>query len=395
MTLMMPVACAVSYAVLEAACRVRAAYGPTRVIWLIGGSLVVGLSIWAMHFVALLELRGPLPLTEDPVTLGVAGLTAVVAAAGALNHVNRGPGGIPALAVSGALKGFALIATYYTTMAAPHVPAAIAYAPGPFAWSIALAVGVSTAALWFAGRTRTVAGRLGVAAAMGAGLTLMHTVAVHAGHFVPDALWREEFRGAQVHALPEAWLAPWVALATAGAAALLAARAPLDRRRETRAGRVAAGDPLTGLANGTLLRREIARALATGEHVAVVHVRGDGLDALRHRLGARASEQLLVRAGWRLVGAAGAHGTAARLGGADYAVLVHDAREAGVVVGGTRERLAVPVSLDGVLVLLPVTVAVAASRRGDSARTLLQRAHRAAESAHRKPLAPVAELARA
>src|SRR4051794_41931343 len=96
MTLMMPVACAVSYAVLEAACRVRAAYGPTRVIWLIGGSLVVGLSIWAMHFVALLELRGPLPLTEDPVTLGVAALTADGAAARAPKPRNHRPGGVPA-----------------------------------------------------------------------------------------------------------------------------------------------------------------------------------------------------------------------------------------------------------------------------------------------------------
>src|SRR3954454_13897936 len=146
-------------------------------------------------------------------------------------------------------------------MAALHVPATIAYDAGPFAWSIALAVTVSTATLWFAGRTRTVTGRLAVAVAMGGGLTLMHAVAVHAGHFVPDALWREEFRGAQVHSLPEAWLAPWVALATAVAVGLLAAMATLDRRRETRAGRVAAGDPLTGLANGTLLRREIARAL--------------------------------------------------------------------------------------------------------------------------------------
>src|SRR4051794_28339180 len=395
MTLMMPVACAVSYAVLEAASRVRAAYGPTRVIWLIGGSLVVGLSIWAMHFVALLELRGPLPLTEDPVTLGVAALTAVVAAAGALNHVNRGLGGIPALAVSGALKGFALVATYYTTMAALHVPATIAYDAGPFAWSIALAVTVSTATLWFAGRTRTVAGRLAVAVAMGGGLTLMHAVAVHAGRFVPDALWREQFRGAQAHTLPEAWLAPLGALAPGIAVALPAPAATLDRRREARAVRTPPGDRLTGLANGSMLRGDIALALSAGEHVAVVHVRGEGLDALRHRLGARAAEQLLVRAGWRLVGAAGPPGTPARLGGARYALLAPDGRQAGAGADGTRDRLAVPVSVDGVLVLLPVTVAIAASRNGDTARSLLHRARRAAEGAHRRPLAPVAELARA
>src|SRR4051812_8888381 len=101
-------ACALSYAILESACRVRAAHGHARVVWLVAGSLVVGGAIWALHFVALLSLRESVPLSEDPVTLGVAAVTAVVAAAGALNHVDRGVGGIPALAVSGGLKGFAL-----------------------------------------------------------------------------------------------------------------------------------------------------------------------------------------------------------------------------------------------------------------------------------------------
>src|SRR3954463_2725696 len=143
MTLMMPVACAVSYAVLEAASRVRAAYGPTRVIWLVVGSLVVGVSIWAMHFVALLELRGPLPLSEDPVTLGVAALTAVVAAAGALNHVDRGLGGVPALVGSAALGAFALGPTQYTPIPPHHTAATLAYDGAAFVWSVVLAVGVS------------------------------------------------------------------------------------------------------------------------------------------------------------------------------------------------------------------------------------------------------------
>src|SRR3954454_18512260 len=97
----------VSSPLSEAPCRVRAAHGPSRMAWLACGSLVVGLSIWAMHFVALLSLRAKLPMTEDPVTLGVAAVTAVVAAGGALYHVDRGAGGVRSLAVSGALKGFA------------------------------------------------------------------------------------------------------------------------------------------------------------------------------------------------------------------------------------------------------------------------------------------------
>src|SRR5437764_9975097 len=137
----MPVlAFVVSYAVLDGACRVRSAHGPARLAWLAAGSLVVGLSIWAMHFVALLSLRAKLPMTEDPVTLGVAAVTAVVAAAGALHHVDRGAGGVPALAVSGALKGFALVATNYTMLAALHVPARLAYEPLLIACSVVIAV---------------------------------------------------------------------------------------------------------------------------------------------------------------------------------------------------------------------------------------------------------------
>jgi NO-binding membrane sensor protein with MHYT domain/GGDEF domain-containing protein len=393
MTLMMPVACALSYAVLEAAGRVRAAHGPTRVAWLIGGSLVVGLSIWSMHFVALLELRGPLPLAEDPVTLGVAAVTAVIAAAGALNHVNRGVAGVPALAVSGGLKGFALVATHYTTMAALHTPATISYDARLFGWSVVLAVAVSTATLWFAERLRSVWQRLAVAVAMGGGLAVMHQVAVRAGHFVPDALWREESRGASVHALSLAWLAPWVTAATILAVAGLAAVATADRRRAVRHRRTPAGDRLTGLANGSLLQRHVATALAAGAPCAVVRVHGNGLDALRQGLGARAAEQLLVRVGWRLVGAAGGHGVAARLSGAEYAVLVHDAAAADAVADRIRERLAVPVSSDGVLVLLPVAVGVAVARAGEKPRSLLERAGLAAEGARRRPLAAVAEMA--
>src|SRR5215212_4736953 len=117
MLLMVAVACAVSYAILDGACRVRAAHGHGRTVWLVGGSLVVGLSIWAMHFVALLSLKMPLPMSADPVILGLSAVTAIIAAAGALYHVDKGVGGVPPLVISGGLKGFALIATHYTNMA--------------------------------------------------------------------------------------------------------------------------------------------------------------------------------------------------------------------------------------------------------------------------------------
>src|SRR3954447_25083987 len=259
MVLMVLVACAVSYAVLDAACRVRAAHGSARLPWLVGGSLVVGLSIWAMHFVALLSIQVPLPITEDPVTLGVAAVTAVVAAAGALYHVDRGVNGVNPLFLSGGLKGFAVVATHYPLMAALHIPAEIKYDPVMLAVSVVLAVTCSIGTLSFAERLRSapparaMLERLAAAAIMGGCLTIMHHAAMGAGRFVPDDIWREHFyRGGHVHVLPEAWLEPWVAGAALLSVFILGLCAHASRVRHHWRSNVPAADRLTGMPNGAL-----------------------------------------------------------------------------------------------------------------------------------------------
>src|SRR3954453_8663606 len=93
---MFAIAFALSYAILDSACRVRASHGRARLAWLITGSIVVGLGIWALHFISLLCLELPIPMAEDPMTLAVAAVTAVIAAAGSLHHGNHGARGIPA-----------------------------------------------------------------------------------------------------------------------------------------------------------------------------------------------------------------------------------------------------------------------------------------------------------
>src|SRR3712207_1067597 len=112
--LMVLIACGVCFAILDAGCRVRAAHGRARLAWRVVGSLVIGLGIWAMHFVAGLCRAGPVALTGEPVVLGPSRVTGLAAAAGALAHGNRGVAGVPPLVVGAGLKGFALIATHYT-----------------------------------------------------------------------------------------------------------------------------------------------------------------------------------------------------------------------------------------------------------------------------------------
>src|SRR5271166_4148547 len=54
-----------SYAALDLAGRVTAARGRARPTWLIGGSVTMGLGIWAMHYIGMLALKLPVAVFYD------------------------------------------------------------------------------------------------------------------------------------------------------------------------------------------------------------------------------------------------------------------------------------------------------------------------------------------
>jgi NO-binding membrane sensor protein with MHYT domain/GGDEF domain-containing protein len=397
MALMVLLACAVSYAALDAGCRVRAAHGRARLAWLAAGSLVLGVAIWAMHFVALLSLKLPLPMKADPVTLIIAAVTAVIAAAGALYHVDRGVGGVPPLVVGAALKGFALVATHYTLVAAVHVPAQIHYHPGMLLVSAVIGIGVSGATLRLAERLRgerplrAAVERVGAALVMGGGLTLLHHASVSAGHFVPDDVWREHAaRGDHIHELAEAWLTPWVAGSTLTAVAVLALAATVSRWRRLREHTTPAQCRLTGLPNRALLHHRLAQALYEMRPCAVVAVRLDSYEHIVARHGRRTAEALLVGAGRRVQAAVRDCDLATRLDAAHYAVLVDDAAAAEVVVARIRAALSEPVTVGLLEVVVPAAVGAATALPGDGVEELLTRAQFAAGRV--RPPAPAAPV---
>ena len=179
-----------------------------------------------------------------------------------------------------------------------------------------------------------------------------------AGRFVPDDIWRQHFyHGHHFHVLPEAWMEPYVAAIALGAVSLLAVAATVSRWRHHKQGTRPAPDRLTGLPNGALLRDRLATALADGDGCAVVAVRIENFEPLVHRLGRREGERLLVRVGLRLRAAVRPEDLAARLGGADYAVLVAGGEAAGMVAERVHERLGMPVKSGALQVMVPVAVA--------------------------------------
>lgn len=398
MLLMTVVAFMLSYAVLDAACRVRASHGSHRTAWLVAGSLVVGLGIFAFHFTSILTIGLPLPFTGDPMTFGVSAVTAVIAAAGALHHVNRGVGSLPPFFVSAGLKGFALVATHYTSVAALHVPASVVYKPTYVAASILIAVAVSATGLALAEKLRSQRpGRAAIHRVVGAvfmagGLVVLHLVSAKAGAFVPDVAWVKHATGAQhLHHLPEAWILPWLVGGGAAAVVGLGIAATLSRRRQARQRYNPALDGLTGLANGAMLRRRLTDDVQAGRPTSLVLVRVKRFEQLGQRLGRRDAEALLVRMGQRLRAAARPDDLVARLGMGEFAILVGNDRDevAHEVAHRVAERLMHPVRIGDLQVVVPFLVGSAAARAGNTAGDVLRRAQLDAVRAVPSPALPL------
>src|ERR1700686_2473758 len=83
------IAIVASYAALDLAARVTTAKGRTRLAWLSGGAIAMGLGIWAMHFKGMLAFRLPVPVEYHWPTVLASLLVAILASAVALYVASR------------------------------------------------------------------------------------------------------------------------------------------------------------------------------------------------------------------------------------------------------------------------------------------------------------------
>ena len=78
-----------AYAALDLAGRVTAARGISRIAWLTGGALAMGMGIWSMHYVGMEAFILPVPVQYDWPTVLLSMIAAVSASAVALLVVSR------------------------------------------------------------------------------------------------------------------------------------------------------------------------------------------------------------------------------------------------------------------------------------------------------------------
>ncbi len=78
------IACLASYSALGLAERAERSHSNAGTKWWFAASLILGLGIWAMHFVGMLAYQLPIPVTYDPVLTLISILPAILASGGVL-----------------------------------------------------------------------------------------------------------------------------------------------------------------------------------------------------------------------------------------------------------------------------------------------------------------------
>ena len=191
-----------SYTALDFAGRIASAGRLTRLWWLGGGALALGIGIWGMHFVGMLafELSAAdgtsLTTAYDLGRMALSIAVAVAAAALALWVASRAEVGRGALTAAGLVMGVAIAGMHYLGMASMRLPSAadampgIVYRPALVGVAYAIAAGASLAALWLARRAHREAGSFLVrlvlpAAVMGVAIAGMHYTGMASATFHP------------------------------------------------------------------------------------------------------------------------------------------------------------------------------------------------------------------
>jgi diguanylate cyclase (GGDEF)-like protein/PAS domain S-box-containing protein len=176
-----------SYAALDLAGRVTSAQGLLRIIWISAGAAAMGLGIWAMHYVGMLALRMPIPISYNLPTVLLSLFAAISASAVALFVASRPKLSFWQEVFGSVVMGSGIAAMHYIGMAAMRCAAEIVYDWRIVALSIVLAVVISQVALRLAFRMReekSVNWRKVLSALlMGSAIPLMHYTGMWAATF--------------------------------------------------------------------------------------------------------------------------------------------------------------------------------------------------------------------
>jgi len=156
------IACAAAYVALSLAAHLSSLHGRAWKSWWSLGTFILGLGIWAMHFVGMLALHvGGMPMTYRfwPTVLSV--LPALLASGLVLQGASRPRLSRSALLTSSIVMGSGIVGMHYLGMHAVGQPFELMFNSGLVVLSMVIAVAASGAALFLAFSLRQPSGEQG------------------------------------------------------------------------------------------------------------------------------------------------------------------------------------------------------------------------------------------
>lgn len=129
-----------SFTALTHAQRMRQSSGRLASVWMVVGSITLGLAIWSMHFIGMLAFQLPIPSGYDPALTLLSALPAIAAALLGFYVLRASSISKRRIAISGLLMGAGISAMHYTGMAALKMSPPLSYDPNIFMLSILIAV---------------------------------------------------------------------------------------------------------------------------------------------------------------------------------------------------------------------------------------------------------------
>jgi NO-binding membrane sensor protein with MHYT domain len=151
---------------------------------LANGGLIMGTTIWSMHFIAMMAVRLPVLINYNIVeTILSIGIAICATALGLYVVSNRRLGRL-SIPGAGVLMGLGIGSMHYIGMGAIR-GCGLGYDPLLVAASVLIAVTASMAALWFAFYRRTILTTLAGGVVQGLAIASMHYTAMAATYFEP------------------------------------------------------------------------------------------------------------------------------------------------------------------------------------------------------------------
>jgi NO-binding membrane sensor protein with MHYT domain len=154
------------------------------------GAIALGVGIWSMHFVGMLAVDLPLPISYDPLrTLGSA-LIAILTTGSALLFLHFGTRTRVRIVCAGVLTGMGIVAMHYLGMSAISANCLVSYSQPGVLLATAIGIAASIAAMELAYSRRSLGSAIVGSVVLGMAISAMHYTAMIYTSFsiAPDAV---------------------------------------------------------------------------------------------------------------------------------------------------------------------------------------------------------------